>query len=120
MITIRSLVQTSLVAACVAISFVSVQVYMSAKAEVAPTAAVAPRAVLKAVPIAEYGDVTKPMSPIYATTKYTQAQLAVPAAKKPAKAKLAVAAVNKMPMQLAYVPDQQIATRANVIFSHIR
>ena len=44
------------------------------------------------------------MSPIYPTTKYTQAQLAPLAVKKQAKAKVAKIPANKMPMQIAYVP----------------
>ncbi|MDB5555222.1 MAG: hypothetical protein JWL86_5206, partial [Rhizobium sp.] len=92
--------------------------------------------VLKADPInlklAEDSDLTGTlkgtMSPIYPTTKYTQAQLALPAVKKPVKAKVAARTVQKMPMQLAsynspvtaYAAEPRIAERVAPIFARIR
>jgi hypothetical protein len=102
---IRSLVQACLLAACIAIIFVSFQTYLGADAEVAPPVVTPSKSAPITLKPAEGSDLTAAkgtMSPIYPTSKYTQTQLAQPA-KKPAKAKLAVRAANKMPMQLAYV-----------------
>jgi len=119
---LRGFIKLSVVIACAAGSFGGVQGYMAAKAEAAEVS------VSKADPIAaklaedsELTGATRSMSPIYPTTKYTHAQLAVSPAMKPAKAKIAaVRPANKMPMQLAYAPAPQVATRAGAIFASVR
>jgi hypothetical protein len=106
-----------IVIAIAAVGFGGVQGYMAAKAEPTPATVsksdpiAAKLAHAKADPIAaklaERKDFTGVMSPIYPTTKYTAAQLAIPSGtKKPAK--VAVRRANKMPMQIAYIPDRPI------------
>lgn len=129
MSVLRTLIKLSVVIACAAGSFGGTWGYFASKAEATPVA------ITKADPIAaklaEDSDMTgaKPrsMSPIYPTTKYSQAQLALPT-KKPIKAKVALRTKNKMPMQLAsyntpvtaYVAEPRVAERAGAIFAHIR
>lgn len=105
MFVLRSFIKLSVILVCAAGSFAGAQDYMAAKTETPELVRI-----IKADPIAaklaEDSDLSGAkgtMSPIYPTTKYTQAQLSVPA-KKAHKAKLAVRSVNK-PMQLAYVPN---------------
>jgi hypothetical protein len=98
-------IKFSVVVACAAGSFGGVQGFMAAKAGATPfiTTNVDPIA----AKLADDSDLTgamRPMSPIYPTTKYTRAQLAEPAAKKPAK--VAVRPANKMPMQIANIPNR--------------
>ena len=112
-------IKFSVAVACAAGSFGGVQGYMAGKARATPfiSAKVDPIA----AKLAEDSDLTgsmRPMSPLYPTTKYTRAQRAEPAAKKPAK--VAVRPAHKKPMQIAYIPDRQIAPRAGVIFAQVR
>jgi hypothetical protein len=110
MSVVRALVQLSLLAACGATSFVSVQAYMVAKEEIRSENGSQVPDVSK---LSDNGDPTKDMSPIIPTAKYAvsaldmpgkKAALAVPAKKvaaaapmKPAK----IARLKKAPMQLA-------------------
>jgi hypothetical protein len=86
---------------CSAGSFGGRQAYMAATAGAATVTDSKPD--LIALKLAEY---TGTLSPIYPTIKYTAAQLAGPATvvQKPKKA--ARRHTNKMPMQIAYIPNQ--------------
>jgi hypothetical protein len=112
-------IKFSVVVACAAGSFGGVQGFMAAKAGATPLKAAIVDPI--AAKLAEDSDLTgtaRSMSPIYPTMKYTRAQRADPAAKKPAK--VAVRTANTMPMKIAYIPDRQIATRAGAIFAQVR
>lgn len=114
---LRFVIKLSVVIACAVGSFGGVVGFMAARSEAAPLPISKPNDLI-ARKLAEDSDLSgapRRISAIYPTTKYTQAQLAVPV-KKAAKAKVA----NKKPMQLAYAPELRIATRAAPIFASVR
>ena len=88
---------------CSAGSFGGRQAYMAAKAEAAPVTVLEPD--LIALKLAEH---TGTLTPIYPTIKYTAAQLAVPTTTVKRPQKVARRHTNKMPMQIAYIPNQVV------------
>lgn len=139
MTAIRSLVQVSLIAACAATSFVSAQVYVVAKADAQQQTAAAK--LDAATVLADNGDRTKALSPIFPTTKYNLPPPPAAMATKPAKTFAAARAVKPAvkvtarpaagrPMELAaYITPQPVTygyapeapqPRAAGIFGHIR
>jgi hypothetical protein len=90
-------------AICSAGSFGGRQAYMAATAAAAPVTVSKPD--LIALKLAEY---TGTLSPIYPTIKYTAAQLAGPTTSVQQPKKTARRHANKMPMQIAYIPNQVV------------
>ena len=108
MIVVRSVVRVALIAACVAVSVVAIQVYISSKAETIPQAATVSKTDSTASKRIKDNDLEslREMSPIYPTIRYTAAQLAVPSVTKPLRIQLKRLAKSKqhLPLQIAYVP----------------
>jgi hypothetical protein len=86
---------------CSAGSFGGRQAYLAATAGAAPVTVSKPD--LIAVKLPEY---TGTLTPIYPTIKYTAAQLAGPPTVVNRPKKVAHRHTNKMPMQIAYIPNQ--------------
>jgi len=86
---------------CSAGSFGGRQAYLAATAGAAPVTVSKPD--LIALKLAEY---TGTLTPIYPTIKYTAAQLAGPPTVVNRPKKVAHRHTNKMPMQIAYIPNQ--------------
>ena len=86
---------------CSAGSFGGRQAYLAATAGAAPVTVSKPD--LIALKLAEY---TGTLTPIYPTIKYTAAQLAGPTTVVQKPKKSARRHTNKMPMQIAYIPNQ--------------
>jgi hypothetical protein len=90
------------VVACAGGSFGGAQGYVAASAGAAPVSLSTSDPI--ASKLAENPVLTGTMSPVYPTTKYTKAQLAGPAAKNAVR--VARRPINKMPMQIAYIPSR--------------
>jgi hypothetical protein len=108
-------IRLSVVIALAAGSFFGVQAYVAANEEAAAVTVSKPDPIAEELARAAF---TGTLSPIYATIKYTKAQLAVPSGMMKKHTKVA-AGVKKhtkvarpraiqVPMQIAYIPDGQI------------
>lgn len=117
---LRFAIKLSVVIVFAAGSFGGVVGFLAAKSEAAPLPISTPDPI--AAKLAEDSDLTgrmRVMSPIYPTTKYTHAQLAV---KKPIKARGTSRSARKvkMPMQLAYSENPKLAAHAGATYTNVR